>query len=124
MKSNKTTIYYKFSLIIVIVSILALFNLRACSNDNSNGSDNHGDPLGSQATINGQVEDDFAKTSSIANAKDIEGTVVTAATILLGGSVEMMEDTETEVESSGEFTLEFDAGTAEDVVIVAENKSE
>ncbi|NBC02770.1 MAG: hypothetical protein GVY20_03600 [Bacteroidetes bacterium] len=124
MKSNKTTMYSKFNLIIVTVLVLALFNFTACSDDNSTGSDYNGETPESQATINGQVEDDFAKSSSTAKTKDIQGTVVTAATISSGGSVEMMEDTETEVESSGEFTLEFDAGTAEDVVVVAENEGE
>lgn len=115
--------YSKFNLIIVTVSLLAFFNFTACSDENSTGS-NGGETPGSQATINGQVEDQFAKTSSTSKAKDLEGTVVTAATISSSGSIEMMEDTETEIESSGEFTLEFDASTAEDVVVVAENEGE
>lgn len=123
MKSNKINMYSKFNLILVTVSLLTLFNLTACSDDNSTGSNNDGETPGSQATINGQVEDEFAKSPST-KAKDIEGTVVTAATISSNGSIEMMEDTETEVESSGEFTLELDASTAEEVVVVAENEGE
>lgn len=124
MKSNKSNMSSKYNLLIVIVSLFALFNFTACSDDNSTGTDNGGEDSGSHATINGQVQDEFAKSSSASKAKDVEGAVVTAATISSSGSVEMMEDTETEVESSGEFTLEADANAAEEIVIVAENEGE
>lgn len=114
----------KFKLLFATVSLLALFNFTACSDDNSTGNDNEGETPESQATINGQVQDEFAKSPSTSNAKDIEGTVVTAATVSSSGSFQMMEDTETEVESSGEFTLEADASTAEEIVVVAENNGE
>lgn len=120
MKSNKIIMYSKFNLIIATVSLLVLFNFTACSDDNSTGNNGNTE---SRATINGQVEDEFAKTSSASSAK-VEGAVVTAATISSNGSVQLMEDTETEVESSGEFTLELDANTAEEVVVVAEHEGE
>ncbi len=112
----------KFNLLLITISLLALFNLTACSDNNSTGNDNDGETPESQATINGQVQDEFAKSASTSNAKDVEGAVVTAATISSTGSIEMMEDTETEVESSGEFTLEADVSTAEEIVVVAENE--
>ncbi len=59
MKSNKIDMYSKFNLIIATVTLLALFNFTACSDSNSTGSDNDGETPGSQATINGQVEDDL-----------------------------------------------------------------
>lgn len=124
MKSNKNNMYSKFNLLVVTISLLALFNITACSDDNSTGNDNDGETPESQATINGQVEDEFAKSASTSNAKDIEGTVVTAATVSSTGSIEMMNDTETEIESSGEFTLEADVSTADEIVVVAENEGE
>lgn len=114
--------YSKINLIIGTIVLFALLSFTACSDDNSTGNDG-GETPESQATINGQVEDEFAKTSSASKAK-VEGAVVTAATISSNGSVQMMDDTETEVQSSGEFTLELDASAAEDVVVVAEHEGE
>lgn len=121
MKSNKINMYSKFNLILTTVTLLVLFTFTACSDDNSTGN-NGGETPESQATVNGQVEDEFSK-SSASHAK-VEGAVVTAATISSSGSIEMMEATETEVESSGEFTLELDASAAEEVVVVAEHEGE
>ena len=114
--------YSKFNLIITTVTLLVLFNFTACSDDNSTGSEG-GETPGSHATIDGTVEDEFAKTTSDSKAK-VEGAAVTAATISSSGSIELMEDTETEVESSGEFSVEVDVSTAEEIVIVAENEGE
>lgn len=114
--------YSKINLIIGTIVLFALLSFTACSDDNSTGNDGDETPE-SQATINGQVEDEFAKISSASKAK-VEGAVVTAATISSNGSVQMMDDTETEVQSSGEFTLELDASAAEDVVVVAEHEGE
>lgn len=112
----------KFNLVLITISILAIFNFTACSDDNSTGNDNGGETPESQATINGHVQDEFAKSASTSNAKDVDGAVVTAATISASGSIEMLEDTETEVESSGEFTLEADVSTTDEIVVVAENE--
>jgi hypothetical protein len=114
--------YSKINLIIGTIVLFALLSFTACSDDNSTGNDGDETPE-SQATINGQLEDEFAKTSSASKAK-VEGAVVTAATVSSSGSIEMMDDTETEVQSSGEFTLELDASAAEDVVVVAEHEGE
>jgi hypothetical protein len=114
--------YSKINLIIGTIVLFALLSFTACSDDNSTGNDGDETPE-SQATIKGQVEDEFAKTSSASKAK-VEGAVVTAATVSSSGSIEMMEATETEVQSSGEFTLELDASAAEDVVVVAEHEGE
>lgn len=112
----------KFNLLITILTLLFLVNLTACSDDNSIG--NGGEDPGSQATINGTVEDEFSKSTANARAKVPENTVVMAATVSSNGSLEMMENTETEVETSGDFTLEVDASTAEEIVVVAESNGE
>jgi len=120
--------YSKYSLIFVTVTLFLFFNFTACSDDDTTGS-NGGETPGSHATINGQVEDEFAKTASnkttsTSKAKGVDGAVVSAATISSSGSVEKMESTETDVESSGQFTLEADVSTVEEVVVVAEKDGE
>lgn len=113
---------YKFNLLIATLTLLFLINLTACSDDNSTG--NEGEDPGSQATINGTVEDEFSKSTANARAKVPDNTVVTAATVNSSGSIELMENTETEVETSGDFSLEVDASTAEEIVVVAESNGE
>lgn len=113
---------YKFNLLIATLSLLFLFNLTACSDDNSTG--NEGEDPGSQATINGTVEDEFSKSTANARAKVPENTVVMAATVDASGSLDVKENTETEVETSGDFTLEVDASTAEEIVVIAESNGE
>lgn len=112
----------KFNLLIATLTLLFLFNLTGCSDDNSTGDE--GEEPGSHATINGAIQDEFSKSTTDTRAKVPENTVVTAATISSSGSLEMMEETETEVETSGEFSLEADVETAEEVVVVAESNGE
>lgn len=112
--------YLKYKLIFSILTLLILFSITACSDDSTTGS---GDET-SSATINGAVEDEFAKSSSDAKAKAVENTVVTAARISSNGSLELLEETETDVNASGDFTLEVDATVAEEIVIVADNEGD
>lgn len=112
--------YSKYKLILSILTLLILFSITACSEDSTTG--NGEEP--SQATINGTVHDEFAKTTSDVKAKAVENTVVTAATISSNGSLELIEETETDVNASGDFTLEVDAAVAEEIVIVADNEGD
>ncbi len=110
---------FRNNLIYATLTLFLIFGITACSDDNSTGPNNNN---GSEATINGSVEDQFSKSSPDAAAKDLEGTVVTAAKVTSSGSLEMMEETETNVNASGEFSLNVDASTAEEIVVVAENE--
>lgn len=112
---------YRCNLLFATLSLLLLLNLTACSDDSSTG--NNGETE-SQATINGTVEDQFSKSASKARAKVPENTVITAATVNSNGSLDIKEETETEVETSGEFSLDVDASTAEEIVVVAESNGE
>lgn len=114
--------YKKLNLLYATMAMLLLFNFSACSDDSSTG--NKGETPDSQASINGKVEDDFGKAAPKSRAKDLEGTVVTAAKVTSNGSFETIGDAETDVNASGEFTLDVDASGSEEIVVVAENESE
>ncbi|MDX1641939.1 MAG: hypothetical protein R3220_09600 [Balneolaceae bacterium] len=108
----------QLNLLLSTLTLLILFSFAACSDDNSTGS--NGETPESHATINGTVQDEFSKSTANSMAKVPDNTVVTAATISSSGSLEMKEETETEVEASGDFSLDVDASTAEEIVVVAE----
>jgi CRISPR/Cas system CMR-associated protein Cmr5 small subunit len=82
----------------------------ACSDSNNSGG---------SATVNGKVEESQAKQKSA----DLEGTVVTLATVESNGSINKISDIETTTNASGEFNLSFDANTAQHYVVVAQNGS-
>merc|ERR1711974_312606 len=52
-----------------------------------------------------------------------EGTVVTMATVTANGSINTIEGAETTTDANGKFSLSFDASTAQNYVVVAENNS-
>lgn len=113
---------YRLNLLFATLTLFLFLTLTACSDDGSTG--NNGETPGPQATIDGTVEDQFSKTTANAREKVPENTVITAATINSSGSLDMREETETEVETSGEFSLDVDASTAEEIVVVAESNGE
>lgn len=80
----------------------------ACSDSNNNSD---------SATVNGQVEQ-----SQQAKALP-EGTVVTMATVTANGTVQALDGIETTTNASGEFTLTFNANTAQNYVVMAEQGS-
>tara|TARA_R100001509_G_scaffold18727_2_gene9455 strand:+ start:32853 stop:34109 length:1257 start_codon:yes stop_codon:yes gene_type:complete len=79
----------------------------ACSDSNNNSD---------SATVNGSVEQSQAKAKTLT-----EGTVVTMATVTANGSINTIEGAETTTDANGKFSLSFDASTAQNYVVVAEN---
>ena len=101
MLTNK---FYKHSIFILMLAIVGF----ACSDSNNNSD---------SATVNGQVEQ-----SQQAKALP-EGTVVTMATVTANGTVQALDGIETTTNASGEFTLTFNANTAQNYVVMAEQGS-
>lgn len=100
MLTNK---FYKYP---VMILMLAVFGF-ACSDSNNNSD---------SATVNGNVE------QSQSNAKALpEGTIVTMATVTSSGSINTIDGAETTTDANGDFSLSFDANTAQNFVVVAEN---
>ncbi len=89
-----------------MILMLAVFGF-ACSDSNNNSD---------SATVNGNVE------QSQSNAKALpEGTIVTMATVTSSGSINTIDGAETTTDANGDFSLSFDANTAQNFVVVAEN---
>ena len=104
---------YKNNLKLLFGSILLIFTLMGCS-DSSTSADE------SVAIIQGSVEEEASKAKSTASQTSAEGTVVMAARVASNGSIEAISETETEVNASGQFTLEVDASTADRIAVIAE----
>lgn len=113
--------YKKLHLTFATLILMLFVSLTACTDSTTTGSDDDPEP---RAVINGTVEDDFSNSKSDKAAKDVENTVVTAARISSNGSLELIEETETQVDASGDFTLEIDADAMEEIVIVADNEGD
>lgn len=112
MINSKTSLFTIFSFFIFMI----VFN--ACSdNSTSVGTDEE------KATINGSVTESSAGGESLTANKTGSAYVVSAAKISSNGSIETIENTETEVDGDGRFTLAVDAETASYIVVVAENSS-
>lgn len=102
-----TTKPIKLSIIILTTALVAL----GCSTNSSNNQ---------SATIEGSVEAESAKQK--ASQTSVEGAVVTAARVTSEGSIETIDGTETETNASGNFMLEVDVESAENIIIVAEKE--
>jgi hypothetical protein len=101
MLTNKL---YKHSIFILMLAIVGF----ACSDSNNNSD---------SVTVNGQIEQSQqAKTLP-------EGTVVTMATVTANGTIQTIDGIETTTNASGEFTLSFDANTAQNYIVMAEQGS-
>lgn len=100
---------------IILISVLVGFTLLSCS-DSSTGVNSNDQ----KATINGSVADQASKTNQLAEKSNHAGNLVSAARITSNGSLEVIEGTETEANASGDFSVEVDAGSANNIVIVAE----
>lgn len=100
MLTNK---FYKYPLMILMLAVIGF----ACSDSNNNSD---------SATVNGSVEQSQAKAKTLT-----EGTVVTMATVTANGSINTIEGAETTTDANGKFSLSFDASTAQNYVVVAEN---
>ena len=104
---------YKNNLKLIFVSILLIFTVIGCS-DSSTSADE------SVAIIQGSVEEEASKAKTTASQTGTEGSVVIAARVTSNGSFEAISETETEVSTSGEFTLEVDASAADRIAVIAE----
>ena len=100
MLTNK---FYKYPIMILMLAVIGF----ACSDSNNNSD---------SATVNGSVEQSQAKAKTLT-----EGTVVTMATVTANGSINTIEGAETTTDANGKFSLSFDASTAQNYVVVAEN---
>ena len=95
--------FYKYPIMILMLAVIGF----ACSDSNNNSD---------SATVNGNVE------QSQSNAKALpEGTVVTMATVTSNGSINTIDGAETTTDANGDFSLTFNANTAQNFVVVAEN---
>lgn len=106
MNSNRFILF-------TIITTLSLLIFSACSTDSSDSN---------TATINGSVEEEPSQQK--ANQSKVEGAVITAARITSNGSFDTIEGVQTETNASGNFTLEVDAESAENIIIKAETESE
>ncbi len=88
---------------------LSLVGLN-CSDSGTNSSSD-------AVMVTGKVEGNDSK-QKIAN---VEGAVVTAATVTSNGTISTLEQTEVEADASGNFELSFDADAAQNFVIMAED---
>jgi len=104
-----TFIRLKYSILTLIIAFTAF----GCS---LNSSDNNEE----RATINGSVEEETAQQKS--KISNIEGATVTAAQVSSNGSLEMMDGVETETNASGNFTLDVDVESAQNIAIIAEKE--
>ena len=100
MLTNK---FYKYPIMILMLAVIGF----ACSDSNNNSD---------SATVNGSVEQSQAKAKTLT-----EGTVVTMATVTANVSINTIEGAETTTDANGKFSLSFDASTAQNYVVVAEN---
>jgi hypothetical protein len=97
MFTNKS---YKYTIILLMLAVVGL----ACS-DSTNNS----------ATVNGSVDPTQTAAKSLP-----EGTLITMGTVTSNGSIQALEDVETTTDANGEFSLSFDANTAQNYVVMAE----
>lgn len=96
MLTNKI---YKYPIMLLMLAVVGL----ACSDTNNNSD---------SATVNGKVEQQQAKALP-------EGTVVTMATVTANGTIKVLDNVETTTNANGEFSLSFDANTAQNYVVMA-----
>jgi hypothetical protein len=92
----------------ILITTLTAFG---CS---SNSSDNQ------SATINGSVETEKSKQKAL--QPSVEGAIVTAARVDSEGSFETIGNNEAQTDASGNFSLEVDVETAQEIVIIAEKE--
>jgi hypothetical protein len=116
----KTTKWTNYSL---VMAGLLLFNV-ACSDSNSDSR--------SEATIRGSVEQsslsqsmtDKSGTSEVMNSHEATKSDVYAARVTESGETQKIEDSETQTDDQGRFTLTVDMAAAQRVIIVAERNGQ
>ena len=97
---------YKYPILLFLATFLAI----SCSDNDSNSN---------MATINGSIKSNNQKALP-------DGTAVIIGTIEADGTISPIEETKTNAEINGDFSITFDANTAENVVVIAgegENKT-
>lgn len=97
----------------IFISLLVASVGFGCSTNSSNDS---------SATISGSVEGQQGQQK--AQFSNVEGAVVTAAEVTSSGSVQTIDGTETETDASGNFNLDVDVESAQNIAIVAENEGQ
>ncbi|MEP1306418.1 MAG: hypothetical protein ABJK11_03045 [Balneola sp.] len=104
MLTNKL---YKYPIIILMLAVIGF----ACSDSSTNNNDPNNQE---KATVTGKVD------QSSTNKALPEGTVVTMATVTASGSIETLNNVEsTTTDANGNYSLSFDANTAQNFVVVA-----
>ncbi|MEO9887295.1 MAG: hypothetical protein ABJR05_15855 [Balneola sp.] len=104
MLTNKL---YKYPIIILMLAVIGF----ACSDSSTNNNDPNNQE---NATVTGKVD------QSSTNKALPEGTVVTMATVTASGSIETLNNVEsTTTDANGNYSLSFDANTAQNFVVVA-----
>jgi hypothetical protein len=109
----------KFILPFIIIGSIAM--IQACSDDPAGpGAD------ASEAVIHGSIaESETNEESQLqSNLTNVEGVTVTAARVTSDGSFQLISDTETETDASGNFTLHLDVETEQHLAIIAGTDSE
>lgn len=97
----------KYSILILCIAIVGF----GCSTNSSNDD---------TATINGSVQEQSSQ-QKVTN-QYVEEAVVTAARVTSEGSIETIDGVKTETDASGEFTLNVDVESAQNIVIIAEKE--
>lgn len=95
----------KYSILILCIAIVGF----GCST-NSTDDDT--------ATIKGSVQEQTSQ-QKLSNS-NVEGAIVTAARVTADGSIEVIDGAETETNASGEFSLDVDIESAQNIIIMAE----
>lgn len=107
-----------------IIFILALSLIGFACNDSSTGPGSDSDP----AMAKGKVEDNGSQKTASLQKSDVEGIVVTAATVNADGSLQTISGAEAETNAEGRFSLNVDveaiANSANRVVVMAERNGE
>lgn len=107
---------------LTFILALSLFSFGCSDSSTGPGSGSDSNP----ATVNGRV-DDNGSNKSLQKA-DVEGLVVTAATIDANGNLQTVSGAETETNAEGEFALQIDAeaisNAASRVVVMTEQNGQ
>ncbi|MCC5941758.1 MAG: hypothetical protein JJU37_09465 [Balneolaceae bacterium] len=96
--------------------LLLLMTFQACSDGSVSVDEN-------VALIQGSVESSGISEKAVSNA-DVSAATVTAARISSNGSFDIISETETQVDASGNFTLEVDANSLNHIAVLVETNGE
>ena len=96
--------------------LLLLMTFQACSDSSVSVDEN-------VALIQGSVESSGTSEKAVSNA-DVSAATASAARISSNGSFDIISETETQVDASGNFTLEVDANSLNHIAVLVETNGE